>query len=109
MDNDNRNYLEAGIAKSQIEATRRRLSRGESLEDLQEESISYLNEKKTGITVVLFLVFLMAYLFLGADTFTVLGMLIFLTGIFIYQTAKSLRIKLRIRAARDKDLSNYDK
>ena len=109
MENDSKNFLESGVAKTQIEAARRRLASGESLEELQKQNISYLNEMITGIILVLFLVFLIAYLFFGADTFIVLSMLLISTSILIFQTAKSLQIKLRVRSARKEELKKYGK
>ena len=108
MENDNKNFLEAGIAKTQIEAARRQLAGGENLEELQKKNISYLNEMITGITLVLFLILLIAYLYFGADSFVVLSMLLVSTGILISQTAKSLRIKLRVRSARKEESKKYE-
>ena len=82
---DGRHHSEAGISRTQIEAARQRLSRNENLSELQEENISYFSEMITGSALAFFIVFFVLYIFFGIDTFVVLGILLLLTAILIFQ------------------------
>ena len=109
MDNDNKNFLEAGIAKTQIEAARRQLASGENLEKLQKERTKYLTETITGIVLVLFLYFLVDYIYFGANNLVVIGILMVTTSILIFLTGRSLYRKHRISSARKRHLNEFEK
>ena len=106
---DEKNLFEAGIAKTQIEAARRRLSINEKLEDLHEESISYLNESLIVLSLLIFLVS-GALLFLYSNTSVlVLGLLIISASSIVIIAIKALRRRMRMRESRRRDLLKYDK
>jgi hypothetical protein len=105
---DEKNLFEAGIAKVQIEATRRRLSRNERLDDLHGESISYLNESLIVLSLLLFVVSLALLLLYSNTSILVLGLLIISTSSIVIFVIKTVNRKIRIRESRRRDVSNYD-
>ena len=105
---DEKNLFEVGIAKTQIEAARRRLSRNEKLDDLHEESIHYLNESLLVLSLLVFVVSLALLLLYSNTSVLVLGLLIVSTNSIVVSVIKAIRRKSRIRKARQRDVSNHN-
>ena len=105
---DEKNLFEAGIAKTQIEAARRRLSRNEKLDDLHQECISYPNESLIALSLLLLVISLAPLLLYSNTSVLVPGLLTSYVSSLLFLVIKTFRRKLRIRESRSRDVSRYD-
>lgn len=106
---DGSNIREAGIASTQIEASRRKLSIGVLSGQRQESDISSMDERITGGLAVIFLLFLFAFIFFGIDTYVVRGVILILAVIIAYRIAMIIRKRRRTKIKQAEDFENYSR
>ena len=98
---------EANLARSHIDASRRRIEAGASLGEVHDDGIKTLSDASIGLLILLILVFGALYLFFDLQSLAVEILLLLLSAALIYLLASALIQRKRLRDKRQRDIARH--